>query len=77
MHFAGLQLLGVLVTQGMPAYDRRHDLDFSEFKFFETLLDSMNSPVKEICEATAEVLIWVDIFHNIRYAESRYEITWN
>ena len=51
----GLQLLGVVLSCGAPAYDPIRDKDISEFRFFEQLLSNLNIPTKPIYRATAEV----------------------
>eukprot|EP00727_Mastigamoeba_balamuthi_P006748 m51a1_g2694 DNA-dependent protein kinase catalytic subunit (2648) ;mRNA; r:766654-782327 len=53
----GLQLLGAIVANGLPAYDRLRDVDVipSEFKFFEITLENLFHQSKDVHEAAAEV----------------------
>lgn len=50
-----LQVLGVLLLNGQPLFDREHDSGLSEFKFYDILLSNLNSPVKDVYCATSEV----------------------
>eukprot|EP01105_Mastigella_eilhardi_P003802 TRINITY_DN1496_c0_g1_i7.p1 TRINITY_DN1496_c0_g1~~TRINITY_DN1496_c0_g1_i7.p1 ORF type:complete len:3703 (-),score=882.72 TRINITY_DN1496_c0_g1_i7:1157-12265(-) len=54
--FVGLQILGVLVANGLPVYDPLYDTDAgSYFKFCEVLLSNLGYPSREVFPTAAEV----------------------
>jgi DNA-dependent protein kinase catalytic subunit len=52
----GLQLLGVVLANDIPAYDKSVDMTIiSEQKFYEKVLENMSLQFKEVYEAAAEI----------------------
>eukprot|EP01133_Synstelium_polycarpum_P005723 gene5723-6618_t len=50
----GLVLLSILLSNGLPAYDKESDNEISEFKFYQVLLDNL-SDFKELYDAASEI----------------------
>ncbi len=62
----GLQLIGVLLVNGFPLYDRKDRFgdnagsnDISEFKYLDGLLSNLNYAMKDVYTATAEVIYFI------------------
>lgn len=50
-----IQVLGLLVANGIPLYDKETDADISEWKFLEIFLSNLSHSLKDVYASTAEV----------------------